>query len=164
MKMFATVAIVALTITVAGLGAMAYAHGPGGYWDGGAGMHGSDGQSGMGYGMHGSMGFGSDGGAGFEARVNTRLESLENELNLTNDQTPAWDAFAAAVREQTSAMIATRSAMHATRGNLETHSALMQARLDGMNKLAGARNALYGVLTTEQQAVFDRVGPYGFHG
>jgi Spy/CpxP family protein refolding chaperone len=146
MKTFAKLAVIGLAVAGVGLGAAAYARGPGGMYGPGAGMHGP-----QGFGAHGAM-------------AEARLDAIKGELKLTDAQAPAWAAFESAVRDQATAMTAAREAMHASRDNPDAHIALMESRLEGMKTVLKARGALYDVLTAEQQAVLDRAGPAGMPG
>lgn len=175
MKTVSKIAVGTVVAVGLGLAAVAFAHGPGmGY--GGYGMgYGPGAGYGMGYGtgghmgpwgggygpgMHGRYGFGGYGAEGADAR----LTNLKQELKITKNQTKAWEAFEAAVRNQAKSVTNLREAMYASRANPEAHYAIMQQRFAGLQAVEKARTELYGVLTAEQKAAFDRPGPYGYRG
>ncbi len=160
--------IVVTTATAIGitLAAVAYAHGPG-YGQGGGmmgaygggpgyGMHGMHG-GGPGYGMHGMYGGASPClGAG---AIDARLDAIKSELNLTAEQTKAWQAFENAVRVQVQTMTEEHPGWQSQ--NVDEHIAFMEKRLEGMKAVQKARTDVYKVLTSEQKVVLDR---YWFRG
>jgi hypothetical protein len=152
------------------LAAAAYAHGPGfGYGQGmgmmgqygggpGAGMHGMHG-GGPGAGMHGMFrGAGAPGPCAGSVKIDARLDTIESELKLTAEQTPAWEAFETVVRTQMQTM--TEAHPHWSQDDNE-HIAFMEQRLAGMKAVQKARTELYKVLTPEQKATADRYGIRG---
>lgn len=173
MKTLSKIAVGTVVAVGLGFAAVTFAHGPGmgyggygmGYGPGagygmGYGPGGHMGPWGGGYGMHGPYGFGGYGPEGADAR----LANLKQELKITKNQTKAWEAFEAAVRNQAKSVGDLREAMYASRGNPEAHYAIMQQRFAGLQAVQKARTELYGALTAEQKTVFDRPGPYGYRG
>lgn len=122
----------------------------------------------MGPGMMGRGGW--DGGWGrgmmggqpkMGAMVDGRLAYLKGELGITDTQTKAWDAYAAAVKTRAELM----QGMHATmvetmqKGTaterMDARIAGMEAMLDSLKALKPATEGLYVVLTDEQKKVAD---------
>ncbi len=95
------------------------------------------------------------------AVVDGRLAYLKGELGITDAQTKAWDAYAAAVKTRTELM----QGMHATmvetmqKGTaterMDARIAGMEAMLDSLKALKPATEGLYSVLTDEQKKVAD---------
>jgi hypothetical protein len=171
MKALSKIAVGAVAAVGLGFAAAAFSHGPGmgyggygmGYGPGGGygmGMHGPYGGRGFGPGMHGPYGFGGYS----EATLNEQLTSLKDELKITGEQAQAWEAFENAVRNQAKSVADLRATMYASRFNPQAHDAIMQQRFAGIQAVQKARTDLYNVLTDEQKAAFDRVGPYGYCG
>jgi len=130
----------------AGLAATAYAHGPFG------GMPGQ-----MGY-MHGGPMFGDP-----SARAEQHLADLKGRLNITPAQESPWQAFAGAIKKQAQTMVAMRASMQSPAGTtierMDQRIAFMKLGLDNMQAVDSAAKQLYAVLTTEQKATFDQLGP-----
>ena len=96
------------------------------------------------------------------------LSELKEKLQLTPEQTAAWDAFAGAGAKG----MAPGMGKQAMRGEfdklttpqrLDKMMALSEARRDTMAKRAAAVKAFYARLTPEQQKVFDAEAKAGFH-
>ncbi len=145
-----------------------HGHGPG------AGMQGMHGH-GAGAGMQGMHGHGHGPGAGTQGmsrgagagpctgpdKMGARLDAIESELNLTAEQSQAWEAFENVVRTQ----MQTMSAAHPHWSQDENeHIAFMEQRLEGMKAVQKAKTELYDVLTPEQKAMADRYGIRGPRG
>jgi hypothetical protein len=114
--------VAAVTLLAGGWAlAQSTGRGPGGMHGMGPGMHGmGSGMHGMGSGMHGHMagrmhgqmgpgmrgqtGPGMHGGAGQAQFDPTRIDALKNELGITAAQEPAWDKYAKAVQDASTAM------------------------------------------------------------
>ena len=173
MRTLSKIVVATATAISIALAAVAYAHGPGfGYGQGGGmmgaygggpgyGMHGMYG-GGPGHGMHGGPGYGMYGGAGpclGAQALDTRLDVIKSELNLTAKQTKAWQAFENAVRTQAQTMTEEHPGWQSQ--NADEHIAFMEKRLEGMKAVQKARTDVYKVLTPEQKAVLDR---YWFRG
>ena len=102
-------------------------------------------------------------------RIDGRLAFLKTELNITAEQTPAWDALATAVRDAAEAHNALMRGMLDTFDDdtfekmslpdrlafQETH---LQARLDQVRSVKGAATALYAVLSEDQKKIADDIG------
>jgi len=86
-----------------------------------------------------------------------RLENLKTQLAITSEQEPAWQEFADALRGQAQAMNARHQAMAGGgKGfSFTDHFAQMQAGAAQMETVAVTAQALYSVLTPEQQARAD---------
>jgi hypothetical protein len=171
MKALSKIAVGTVAAVGLGFAAVAFSQGPGmGYGQGGApgmGMHGGNGggngmhgpYAGAGFGgMHGPYGF-----AGDEKTLNERLTGLKGDLKITGEQAKAWEAFETAVRNQAKSVAELRASMQTGTISPEAHNTIMQQRFAGQQTVQKARSDLYGALTTEQKAVFDRAGP-GLHG
>jgi hypothetical protein len=158
-----------LALGAAGLAVAQAGHGGHGRMDGGA-HGGMGGGMGMHGGGHGAMGGGMR-GAGQPADAATRLAATKAELKITAAQEPAWQAFEAVVLQQADARQAMRTAMLARMQDPAAaasidHAAqrekMQQLRESGQAARDKARQALYAVLSPEQQAVADqrlRLGP-----
>ncbi len=89
------------------------------------------------------------------------LHKLHDALNLSASQEEAWNAFQAsalpdpnqAARERAAATM--MPSLHAPQ-RVDLSIAAMQADLDTLQRRGTALKAFYGVLSPEQQAVFDR--------
>ena len=168
MKTLSKIVVTTATAIGIGLAAAAYAHGPGFGYGHGPGMMGSYG-GGPGYGMHGEYrmgpGYGMRGayeGAGpcwGTQTLDARLDAIKSELNLTPEQTKAWNAFENAIRAQAKTM--TEEHPGGWSEDADEHIAFMEKRLEGMKAVQKARTDVYKVLTPEQKAVLDR---YWFRG
>ncbi len=147
MKRITKIALVS-SLLVGGLGAAAAAvSGPGC----------DDGQMG-GWGRHGSHSAASP--EERAANMEQRLERFENKLQLTAEQKPAWDAFAAKLRARAEAMIARRDAMRQqTDGDLmdrfDQRVAMMQEMLGTLQDFRTEVQDLLQVLTPEQKALVE---------
>lgn len=127
-----------------------------------------------------ARGMGPDGGCAMQggrmgnpARMDSHLEQLKKELNITAEQEPAWSAFTGTMKQQRAEMM---SAMQARmQGRMQqpdaapsTQSApdrigeriqTMKKRLAGMEAMEAAMKQLYGSLTPQQKEILDgRVG------
>ena len=97
-----------------------------------------------------------------------RLAFLKAELKITEAQSKAWDAFAAALRDNAAKLnevfgAADREALaklnHAER--LAWQEKSLGARLDAVKRARGAFEPLYAALGDEQKKTFDRLLPTG---
>jgi periplasmic protein CpxP/Spy len=128
---------------------------------------------GMGHGYGPGMGIGPGHGpmAGVDPSVmaESRLADLKAQLKITSAQESAWQTFAAQAQAQAASMQALRAQMQQQTGTapdrMAQHTAAMQQRAAGMATMTNAFNALYAVLTPEQQAIADQnyrmMGPRG---
>ena len=120
----------------------------------GGGMgHGGPGM-GMGPG-HGPMAAGDP-----AAMVDARLAAMKTQLQITAAQEAAWAAFAAAARQQATAMQALHTQMQQGTGTaperMAQRAAAMQQRSAGMAAMSTVFASLYAVLTPEQKAFVDQ--------
>jgi hypothetical protein len=99
-------------------------------------------------------------------RIDGRLAYMKAELKITEQQTAAWDGFAAAARsnaESHNAMMesifeeADDEADKALPERLALRITLMEARLEQMKALKGSIDTLYGVLSEEQRKTADDI-------
>jgi hypothetical protein len=102
-------------------------------------------------------------------RIDGRLAFLKTELNITAEQTPAWEALATAVHEGAEAHNALMRGMIDSLDEdkfrnmsmpdrltfQETH---LQARLDQVRSVKAAATALYTLLSDDQKKVADEIG------
>lgn len=127
-------------------------------------MQGQPMQGGM---MHGGMMHGMMMGPG--KHLEGRLAFVRAELAITEAQTPAWNAFADAVRKATKDMMASMPMIHANAAdagwlaNLERHEKMMASHLDGLRAIRAAAQPLYAALSDEQKKNADELlsGPMG---
>lgn len=97
-----------------------------------------------------------------------RLAFLKAELKIAEAQTKAWDAFAAALRENTAKLneayaVPDREAL-AKMGpgeRLGWVEKALAARLDAVKRAKAALEPLYAALSDEQKKTFDRFVPTG---
>ena len=95
------------------------------------------------------------------ALVEGRLAYLKGELNITEEQKPAWDAYASAITGRVETMQGLRQGMLETmqKGSaterMDARIAAMEAMLESMKALKPATEGLYAVLTPEQKSVAD---------
>jgi periplasmic protein CpxP/Spy len=98
--------------------------------------------------------------------VEQRIKSLHDQLQITADQEPQWNAVAEAMRDSakaTGALIAARAkkakSMTAIE-DLHSYRAIAKAHLDGIEKLSAAFEKLYAAMPDGQKknadAVFSR--------
>jgi hypothetical protein len=124
---------------------------------GGSGM--MAGQGAMGPGMMGGMHRDAAGAV-------TQLDKLRGELAIRPEQQGAWDAYAQAANGDAQVMNTMHSSMTTfmQRGSktapdwLSAHRSMMRTRMDSLDSLAGAVDALYGRLDDSQKAIFDKAG------
>jgi hypothetical protein len=123
----------------------------------------------MGNGMMGRGGWSADGWGRammgdqprMGAMVDGRLAYLKGELGITDAQTKAWDAYAAAVKARVDLMQDMHAKMVETmqKGTaterMDSRIAGMEAMLESLKVLKPATEELYGVLTDEQKKVAD---------
>jgi hypothetical protein len=108
-------------------------------------------------------------GMGMIDRVEGRIAFMKAELKITEDQTPAWNAFADTLRANAKKLGDVRSAMM-TRESAARPQTVMQrldleeqwltSRLDGTRATKAALAMLYDVLSAEQKQQADElIGP-----
>jgi Spy/CpxP family protein refolding chaperone len=167
--------LTAVTLAAALLAAVSLvsAHPGGGYGMGyGPGMGPGAGMMGQGYGMGPGAGMGPGFGMGgmhgldSQAVMAARLGDLKATLKITPAQEPAWAKYEAQVRQQVEARQAFHTIMLAQIQDPKV-TIDRNAQHEAMSKLFAAqkeaRDALYVVLTPEQQAVFQQPQRFG-HG
>jgi periplasmic protein CpxP/Spy len=119
---------------------------------------------GMGHGFGPGMGMGPGHGpmAGVDpsVMVDSHLNDLKAQLKITAAQDAAWQTFTAAAKQQAAGMQAMRAQMQQDSGTaperMAQHATAMQQRGAAMATMTTAFNALYTVLTPEQQAIADQ--------
>ncbi len=126
--------------------------------------------------MMGSMGMGSMGmpGAGMFDRIEGRIAFLRAELQITEPQAAAWDAFAEALRGHAKSLGELRAGLQAGGApglveRLDGYERWLAARLEALRALKPAFAQLYAALSDQQKKTaeelvashmgFDRMGP-----
>jgi len=90
-----------------------------------------------------------------------RIQTLQKALAITPAQTPAWNSFAQAMRDNataTDALFRDRAANAKTMNavdNMKSYASVARAYADNTQKLADAFQALYGNLSDSQKQVAD---------
>ena len=93
--------------------------------------------------------------------VEQRIEALHKALGITAEQTPLWDAFAQAMRENatsTEQLFQQRASGAATMtavDNMHSYAALARAYADDTGKLSTAFDSLYASLSPTQKQAAD---------
>jgi LTXXQ motif family protein len=154
---------------------------PAGSMMGTGGPHGMMGYGDMGPGMMGSgsmgpwmMGWGGSGQAMCNAmggHIEGRIAYLKAELKITDAQEPLWKAYAAAARDNGTAMLAHCNAMMSQRSastaslpdRLDQHVQFMEAQLDAVRAMSKALKPLYAALSDSQKQAANQLfwGPMG---
>lgn len=115
---------------------------------------------GYGRGMGGPGAFAPNTARNPAAMAEARLANLRTALNVTAEQEPAWQAFAAVVTQQAQQHQALHEQMTQSTASAPERMALMpqimQQRAAGMATVSQALNELYAVLTPEQRAIVDQ--------
>jgi hypothetical protein len=139
-------------------------------------MGGGQGMMGGGQGMMGMMHGGGQGAMamGPGRHVEGRLAFLRAEIGITAAQTPAWNAFADAVRKANKDMTAAMPMMQQPQDGktdwptaLERREKAMTAHLEGVRAVRAAVGPLYAALSDAQKKTADELmaGPMGpMHG
>jgi hypothetical protein len=97
------------------------------------------------------------------AAVQQRIDALKSRLGITAAQEPAWDAFAATMRDnaaKSDALFAQRTASAATMNavdNMHSYAAITLAYAEDTEKLASAFDTLYASLTDAQKKTADEL-------
>jgi len=85
--------------------------------------------------------------------MDKRLSNMKTRLGITTDQEPAWDTFATTLKGGAAMMGAHRQAMMGGEPvTPEQRLAFRQQGMGQMQQMAAAGDALYQVLTPEQQS------------
>jgi hypothetical protein len=116
---------------------------------------------GMGYGPGMGMrgGYGMMGTVDPAAAVDARLTYMKTTLKINASQESAWQVFAAAVKQQSTAMAAVAAQMSQSTtapDRMALRTAMLQQRAAGQPAVADAFNTLYAALTPEQKAIADQ--------
>jgi Spy/CpxP family protein refolding chaperone len=85
-----------------------------------------------------------------------RMENLKTQLQITEAQEPAWQAFNQAVTEKVAAM-ADRFKQRGAQVPVAERVQRMRAGAQRMTEMADAIETFYGVLTPEQQKIADQM-------
>ena len=99
--------------------------------------------------------------AATQAAVDQRIRALQSQLGITDAQTPLWNAFAKAMRDNaasTDALFTQRagsvSSMSAI-DNMHSYAQIARAYADNTERLATAFDSLYASLTDTQKQAAD---------
>ncbi|HEX4260418.1 MAG TPA: Spy/CpxP family protein refolding chaperone [Acetobacteraceae bacterium] len=98
-----------------------------------------------------------------EAAIDRRIQTLRTQLGITEAQTPLWDAFAKAMRENaqgTDALFAQRAGAIATMSavdNMHDYARIARAYADNTERLATAFDSLYASLSQTQRRTADAI-------
>ena len=96
-----------------------------------------------------------------QAATEQRITGLAGQLAITAAQMPQWNAFAQVMRENaqsTDALFRQRASTTATMNavaNMQSYAQISRAYADGTDRLAGAFQALYGILSAPQRQAAD---------
>jgi protein CpxP len=96
-----------------------------------------------------------------QSAADQRIQALRAQLHITDAQTPQWNAFAEAMRENaasTDALFRKRASAAATMNaleNMKSYAQVARAYADNTQALATAFEALYGVLSDQQKQTVD---------
>jgi periplasmic protein CpxP/Spy len=103
------------------------------------------------------------------SRIEQRIKSLHTQLKITAAQEPQWTAVAEAIRDDArtvGTLVAERREKAATMNavdDLRAYQAIAEAHAVGVAKLASAFEALYTVMSPEQQKNADAVFAKSMH-
>lgn len=98
-----------------------------------------------------------------EEEVDARIRSMHDQLKITSQQEPQWNALAQTMRDNAAqseqAFDDRRQKMATINADdaMKSYAQLAQMHADHMQKLAASFSALYAVLTPEQKATADRL-------
>jgi len=90
-----------------------------------------------------------------------RIRALQAQLRITEAQTPLWNSFAQAMRDNavsTDAMFRQRASTAPSMtalDNMRSYAQVARAYADNTQKLASAFEALYGALSDQQKLTID---------
>lgn len=96
-------------------------------------------------------------------RVETRIKTLHDKLQITPDQESAWNDVAQSMRDNEANMHDVIEARHANASkmtaidDLQSYQKIAQAHADGMGKLISSFSSLYDSMSPEQQKNADQV-------
>ncbi|MCP3867007.1 MAG: Spy/CpxP family protein refolding chaperone [Gammaproteobacteria bacterium] len=156
--------IIVALVAVAGIGAATFAtvSAQGGGWGGCRGYGPASYEQGENP-MMGRRGYGMKHGRNWgdrEKMITQRLEVLKSELQITEEQEPAWQAFNQALVEKMQAK-AGRFGQRGAQVPVSARVERMRSGAKSMTELADAMEKFYGVLTPEQQKLADQMRPMG---
>jgi len=134
---------------------------------GGWGRHGWGSGSGMMMGGGCGMMGGGNSGSNYNTYVDGRIAFLQTELGITTTQKPAWTEYTEALRSNSDVMKSMHQQMIATFQQknvtstqwLDFHIKMMKSHLSALETLKPATEALYKVLSKDQQQKADRLLP-----
>jgi len=89
-----------------------------------------------------------------------RMEILKTQLQITEEQEPAWQAFSQTVTERVATM-AGRFKQRGAQVPVAERVERMRSGAQRMTEMAAAIEKFYGVLTPEQQNIADQMTPMG---
>lgn len=98
-----------------------------------------------------------------EAAIDRRIQTLRTQLGITEAQTPLWDTFANAMRENaqgTDALFAQRAGAVATMSavdNMHDYARIARTYADNTERLATAFDSLYASLSETQKRTADAI-------
>ena len=96
-----------------------------------------------------------------QAAADQRIAALRSQLQITDTQAPAWNAFAQAMRDNaasTDALFRQRASIAARLSaldNMKSYAQVARAYADNTEALATAFEGLYGVLNDQQKLTID---------
>ena len=96
-----------------------------------------------------------------KAAADQRIAALRSQLQITDTQAPAWNAFAQAMRDNaasTDALFRQRASIAARLSaldNMKSYAQVARAYADNTEALATAFEGLYGVLNDQQKLTID---------
>lgn len=96
-------------------------------------------------------------------RVENRIKTLHEKLEITGDQEEAWNQVAQTMRDNESTMKALFQARHRNSKtmtavqDLESYKQMEQARVDSLGRIIVAFEPLYGVMSDDQKKNADQL-------
>lgn len=122
--------------------------------------------------MQGRSMMGTGSGTGYAApvsRVEGRIAFLRAELNISDAQSTAWNAYADALRtgarrhnEMREHMMAAPATSANASGIMELHERMLSARLESTRAIRAALERLQAVLTEQQRSTLNELMPMQF--
>ena len=100
--------------------------------------------------------------------IEGRLAFLKTELKITDTQLPLWNAFAQAMRDDSTVQAMPHPMMEMNKATtlpdkIAARETMLTARLEALRKLKAAADPLYAALTVDQKKTADDImlGPMG---
>jgi hypothetical protein len=100
--------------------------------------------------------------------IEGRLAFLKTELKITDAQLPLWNAFAQAMRDDSTVQAMPHPMMEMNKATtlpdkIAARETMLTARLEALRKLKAAADPLYAALTVDQKKTADDImlGPMG---